>query len=185
MSVELYPATLTTQVFRTYFSDEVWVQANSGSSSANANVRNVTVTSNVAFGNVTINVSNHVIRFSGSYTTGYADNVKYTSLQSNTQNSYYWLTPSVTIDTFSAPANVISWSNTSSVVNGNTVWSNTSTTYNVYVYEINADSRTSLTFTYNLDIQYSGGGANDNVTITRAVTKDYMAAYTYLSALYP
>lgn len=160
MTVELYPNTLSSQVFRTYFSDEVWIQANSGSSSANANVRNITVTSNVAFGNVTINVSNHVIRFSGSYTTGYSDNVKYTSLQSNTQNSYYWLTPSVTADMYTTPANVI-------------------------VYEVNSDPSTTITFAYNLDIQYTGGGSNDNVSITRTVTRDYTAPYYYIKSLYP
>lgn len=159
MTVELYPNTLSSVITRTYFSDEVWVQANTGTS-INANVRNVTVTSNVALGNVTINVSNHVIRFSGSYTTGYTDNVKYTSLNSNVNNSYYWLSPSVTVDTFSTPANVI-------------------------VYEVNADPRSSITIVYNLEIQYSGGGANDSVSISREVTKDYTSAYTYIKSLYP
>ena len=159
MAVELYPNTLSSVVTRTYFSDEVWVQANSGSSSSNASVRNVTVTSNVDLGNVTISVANHVIRFSGSYTTGYTDNVKYTSLNSNVNNSYYWLSPSVTTDVFSTPANVI-------------------------VYEVNADPRSSITIIYNLEIQYSGG-ANDSISISRDVTKDYTAAYTYVKSLYP
>lgn len=161
MAVELYPNTLPTLALRTPFSDELWVQANSGTSSSNADVRNVTVTSNVALGNVTINVANHVIRFSGSYTTGFNDNVKYTRIQSNTDNSYYWLEPTSTTDVYSITPNS-----------------------NAIVFEVNSDPRTSIQIDYTLDIQYSAGGANDVVTIGRVVTQNIYSAYTYLRSIY-
>lgn len=162
MTVELYPNTLPTLSYRTYFSDEVWVQSNTGSSSTNAAVRNITVTSNVGLGNVTINVTNHVVRFSGSYTVGFNDNVVYRTLQSNTLNSYYWLSDPSTMDLYSANANS-----------------------NVYVYQVNSDQRPSITINYNLDIQYSAGGANDNVSISRTLTQNAFTAYTYLRSIYP
>lgn len=162
MSVELYPNTLPTLVFRESFSDEVWVQSNTGNSSSNADVRNVTVTSNVALGNVTINVSNHVIRFSGSYTVGFNDNVVYTQLSSNAQNSYYWLEPSANMDLYSPNLNA-----------------------NLIVYQVNSDTRSSISIDYTLNIQYTSGGSNDVVTITRPLTQNINAAFSYLRTIYP
>lgn len=162
MSTELYPSQLPTIVFRDYFSDEVWIQSNTGNSSSNADVRNVTVTSNVALGNVTINVSNHVIRFSGSYTVGFTDNVVYTKLNSNTQNLYYWLDPSQTMDLYSPNLNA-----------------------NLIVYQVNSDPRNSIDIDYTLNIQYTGGGSNDVLTISRTVDRNVMSAYYYLRTIYP
>jgi hypothetical protein len=162
LAVELYPNTLPTLVFREYFSDEVWIQSNTGNSSSNADVRNVTVTSNVAFGNVTVNVTNHVIRFSGSYTVGFIDNVVYTQLSTNTQNSYYWLEPSANMDLYSPNLNS-----------------------NLIVYQVNSDTRSSININYTLNIQYSSGGSNDVVTITRPLTQNINAAFSYLRTIYP
>ena len=163
MTVELYPNTLPKLIFRDTFSDEVWVQSNNGTSSSNAAVRNVTVTSNVALGNVTINVTNHVIRFSGSYTVGFNDNVAYTKLNSNTLNSYYWLSPSQNTDLYTSSVNLAQ----------------------VIVYAVNSDTRNTIDVDYTLDIQYSAGGSNDVVVISRSIDRNTMSAYYYLKSIYP
>ena len=160
MDIELYPNTLPTLALRTPFSDELWVQANTGTS-INANVRNITVTSNVALGNVTINVANHVIRFSGSYTAGFNDNVKYTRIQSNTANYYYWLEATSITDVYSIAPNS-----------------------NAIVFEVNSDSRTSIQVDYTLDIQYTANVSNDIITVGRVVTQNIYSAYTYLRSIY-
>ena len=161
MAVELYPPALANVYLRSDFSDEVWVQANSGTSSTNASVRNITVTSNVALGNVTVNVANHVIRFSGSYTTGFNDNVKYTRIQSNTANYYYWLEATSITDVYSITPNS-----------------------NAIVFEVNSDSRTSIQVDYTLNIQYTANVSNDVVTIGRIVSQNIYSAYTYLRSIY-
>jgi hypothetical protein len=160
LDIELYPNTLPTLALRTPFSDELWVQANTGTS-INANVRNITVTSNVALGNVTINVANHVIRFSGSYTAGFNDNVKYTRIQSNTANYYYWLEATSITDVYSIAPNS-----------------------NAIVFEVNSDSRTSIQVDYTLDIQYTANVSNDIITVGRVVTQNIYSAYTYLRSIY-
>jgi hypothetical protein len=160
LAIELYPNTLPTLALRTPFSDELWVQANTGTS-INANVRNITVTSNVGLGNVTINVANHVIRFSGSYTAGFNDNVKYTRIQSNTANYYYWLEATSITDVYSIAPNS-----------------------NAIVFEVNSDSRTSIQVDYTLDIQYTANVSNDIITVGRVVTQNIYSAYTYLRSIY-
>lgn len=167
MTAELYPPQLPEVTFRDYFSDEVWIQANDGISVINANVRNVTVTSNTPFGNVSVNVANHVIRFSGSYTTGFTDNVVYTKLQSNTLNSYYWLDAPVTTDMYSLNANTVN-------------------TNNLLIYQFNTDNKFWANVTYTLEVQYSDANvSNDTLSISRDVERNVYATAAYIRSIYP
>jgi hypothetical protein len=166
LTAELYPSQLPQVTFRDYFSDEVWIQSNTGNSVTNADVRNVTVTSNTPFGNVTVNVANHVIRFSGSYTTGFSDNVVYTKIQSNTLNSYYWLDTPVTTDMYSLDANTVN-------------------TNNLLIYQFNTDNNFWANVTYTLQVQYTGGGANDTLSISRNVERNVYATAAYVRSIYP
>ena len=167
MTTELYPPQLPEVTFRDYFSDEVWIQANDGISVINANVRNVTVTSNTPFGNVSVNVANHVIRFSGSYTTGFSDNVVYTKIQANTLNSYYWLDAPVTTDMYSLNANTVN-------------------TNNLLVYQFNTDNKFWANVTYTLEVQYSDANvSNDTLSIGRDVVRNVYATAAYIRSIYP
>jgi len=167
LTTELYPPQLPEVTFRDYFSDEVWIQANDGISVINANVRNVTVTSNTPFGNVSVNVANHVIRFSGSYTTGFSDNVVYTKIQSNTLNSYYWLDAPVTTDMYSLNANTVN-------------------TNNLLIYQFNTDNNFWANVTYTLEVQYSDANvSNDTLSISRDVERNVYATAAYIRSIYP
>jgi hypothetical protein len=106
-------------------------------------------------------VANHVIRFSGSYTAGFNDNVKYTRIQSNTANYYYWLEATSITDVYSIAPNS-----------------------NAIVFEVNSDSRTSIQVDYTLDIQYTANVSNDIITVGRVVTQNIYSAYTYLRSIY-
>lgn len=167
MTAELYPPQLPEVTFRDYFSDEVWVQANDGVSVVNADVRNVTVTSNTPFGNVSVNVSNHVIRFSGTCNTGFSDNVIYTKIRSNTLNSYYWLDPPVTTDMYSLDANTVN-------------------TNNLLIYQFNTDNKFWANVTYTLEVQYSDANvSNDTLSISRDVVRNVYSTAAYVRSIYP